>query len=92
MSNSWQIATWRFEMISALLDANLTQAQKRRIVRDRTKRAVKWPHSSQDKPIGKSTLFRWLQNYREKGFLGLMPKARKDKGLPRSDQIGRAHV
>jgi len=86
MSNPWEIATWRFEMISALLDPNLTEAQKRRIVRDRTKRAVKWPHSSEEKPIGKSTLFRWLQNYREKGFLGLMPKARKDKGLPRSDR------
>ena len=86
MSNSWEIATWRFEIISALLDPNLTEAQKRRIVRDWTKRAVKWPHSSEDKPIGKSTLFRWLQNYREKGFLGLMPKARKDKGLPRSDR------
>ena len=41
MSNSWEIATWRFEMISALLDPNLTEAQKRRIVRDWTKRAVK---------------------------------------------------
>lgn len=86
MSNPWEIATWRFEMISALLDQSLTRAQKRRIIRDRTKRAVQWPDSPEDRPIGKSTLFRWLENYREKGFLGLMPKARKDKGLPRSDR------
>jgi transposase InsO family protein len=86
MSNPWQIATWRFEMISALLDPNLTEAQKRRIIRQRTKHAVKWPNSPDDRPIGKSTLLRWLRNYREKGFLGLMPKVRKDKGLPRSDR------
>jgi transposase InsO family protein len=86
MSNPWQIATWRFEMISALLDAKLTEAQKRHIIRERTTRAVQWPNSPQKRPIGKSTLFRWLQNYREKGFLGLMPKARKDKGLARSDR------
>ena len=86
MSDPWEIATWRFEMISALLEANLTRAQKQRIIRDRTKRAVKWPYSLDERPIGKSTLLRWLKNYREKGYLGLMPKARKDKGLPRSDR------
>jgi transposase InsO family protein len=86
MSDSWQIATFRFEMISALLDPNLTEAQKRRIIRDRTQRAVQWPCSSEVRPIGRSTLFRWLQNHRENGFLGLMPKARKDKGLARSDR------
>ena len=86
MSDPWQIATWRFEMISALLNPRLTTAQKRRIIRERTTRAVKWPHSPEKRPIGKSTLFRWLKNYREKGFLGLMPKVRKDKGRPRSDR------
>ena len=86
MADSWEIATWRFEMISALLDAKLTRAQKRRIIRDRTKGAVQWPNSPQKRPIGRSTLFRWLKNYREKGFLGLMPKARKDKGLARSER------
>jgi transposase InsO family protein len=86
MSNPWEIATWRFEMISALLDAKLSSAQKQRIIRERTTRAVQWPNSPEEKPIGRSTLFRWLQNYREKGFLGLMPKSRKDKGLPRSDR------
>ena len=86
MSDPWQIATWRFEMISALLDAKLTEAQKRRIIRQRTTRAVQWPDSKKTRPIGKSTLFRWLQNYREKGFLGLMPKARKDKGMARYDR------
>ena len=86
MSDCWQIATFRFEMISPLLDPNLTEAQKRRIIRDRTQSAVQWPCSPEKRPIGRSTLFRWLQDYCEKGFLGLMPKARKDKGLARSDR------
>jgi transposase InsO family protein len=86
MPNPWEIATWRFEMISALLDAKRTQAQKRRIIHQRTTGAVKWPNSPEKRPIGRSTLFRWLKDYREKGFLGLMPKVRKDKGLPRSDR------
>ena len=86
MSDPWKIAAWRFEIISALLDPNLTEAQKRRIIRERTMRAVQWPNSPDKKPIGSSTLFQWLKHYREKSFLGLMPKVRKDKGLPRSDR------
>ena len=88
MSDPWEIATFRYEMISALLDPNLTEAQKRRIIRDRTRLAVQWACSSRKQPIGRSTLFRWLQNYRENGFLGLMPKVRRDKGRPRSDRVG----
>jgi len=86
MSDSWEIATFRFEMISPLLDPNLTEAQKRRIIRDRTRRAVQWACSNDKRPIGRSTLFRWLQDYHKKGFLGLLPKSRKDKGLSRSDR------
>jgi transposase InsO family protein len=86
MSDSWQIAAFRFEMISPLLDDKLTEAQKRRIIRDRTRRVVQWPCSPARRPIGRSTLFRWLKDYRDKGFLGLMPKVRKDKGLARSDR------
>jgi transposase InsO family protein len=86
MSDSWEIAAFRFEMISPLLDDKLTEAQKRRIIRDRTRRAVQWPCSPGKKPIGRSTLFRWLKDYREKGFLGLMPKVRKDKGVARTDR------
>lgn len=86
MSNPWQIATWRFEMISPLLDKGINKAQRRRIVRERIKCAVQWPDSDDSRPIGKSTLMRWLKDYNEQGFLGLMPKARKDKGLARSNR------
>jgi len=86
MSDSWEIAAFRFEIISPLLDDKLTEAQKRRVLCDRTRRAVQWPCSSKKRPIGRSTLFRWLKDYREKGFLALMPKVRKDKGVARTDR------
>jgi hypothetical protein len=89
MSDSWEIAAWRFEMISPLLDEKLSRAQKRRLLRERTKRAVQWPSSEDrqiEKPIGRSTLLRWLKNYREGGVVGLLPKVRKDKGLTRDDR------
>jgi transposase InsO family protein len=86
MSDSWEIAAWRFEMINPLVDDKLTEAEKRRILSDRTRKSVQWPCSSPKRPIGRSTLFRWMKDYREKGFLGLMPKVRKDKGLARTDR------
>lgn len=86
MPDDWQIATFRYEMISPLLDPKLNKAQKRRIICDRSRRAVQCPCLPDKKRIGRSTLFRWLKAYREKGFLGLMPKVRKDKGLARSDR------
>ena len=86
MSDPWKIATWRFEMISPLLDKRLGKADKQRIMRERTKRAVQWPDCADERPIGRSTLFKWMKRYREQGFLGLMPKVRNDKGRPRSER------
>ena len=77
MSDPWEIATWRFEMISALLDAKLSEAQKRRIIRERTTRAVQWPNSPDERPIGKSTLFRWLQKLPRKGLFRAYAKDQK---------------
>ena len=86
MSDPWKIATWRFEMISPVLDQSLSRAEKRRIMRQRTKCAVQWPDSPDERPIGRSTFLKWVKRYREQGFLGLMPKVRSDKGQPRSDR------
>ena len=92
MYDSWKIAYWRYEMISPLLDEKLSRQQKRRLTRERTEKNVCWPSSDGDdlapvrKPIGRSTLFRWIKDYREKGFAGLLPETRKDKGLARSDR------
>lgn len=90
MSDSWKIAHWRFEMISPLLDETLSRQRKRRLIRERTNKNVCWPSSDGDdevrKPIGRSTLFRWIKDYREKGFEGLLPQTRKDKGLARGDR------
>jgi len=73
-------------MISPMFDKSLSRAEKRRIVRERTKKNVKWPNSPSKRPIGRSTFLRWVKDYREQGFLGLMPKVRSDKGQSRSDR------
>ena len=86
MSDPWKIATWRFEMISPVLDQSLGSAEKRRIMRERTHAAVQWPDCADERPIGRSTFLKWVKRYREQGFLGLMPKVRKDKGQSRSER------
>jgi transposase InsO family protein len=86
MPDSWEIAAWRFEMISPLIDMNLSRAQRRRALRERSKQAVQWPGGGAEKPIGRSTLLRWVKNFREQGLLGLLPKVRQDKGLSREDR------
>lgn len=88
MSNPYEIATWRFEQIAPLIDPSLNRAQRRAALRERTARRVKWPTSSEDDlkkimPIPRSTLSRWIKLYREHGYQGLLPKARKDRGKPR---------
>ena len=88
MSDPWKIATFRFEMISFMFDKRLGRAERRRVMLERTQKAVQWPESQDERPIGRSTFLKWVKNYREQGFLGLMPKVRSDKGQSRSDRSG----
>ncbi len=83
MSDPYEIATWRFEQIAPLIDASLDEAQQRVALRDRLHKSVQWPHSAVQKPIPKSTLYRWLKAFREQGYQGLLPKPRSDLGRPR---------
>ncbi len=60
-------------------------------MRERTTKPVKRPwekgkrrgKKNAAKPIGKSTLYRWIAAYREHGYIGLLPKPRDDRGKPR---------
>lgn len=89
MSDSWEIAHWRFEMISPFLDESLPRQQKRRLMRERCKKRLRSEGDYEDtarESISRSTLYRWIKDYREKGFPGLLPETRKDKGRPRDDR------
>jgi transposase InsO family protein len=92
MSDPYQIAAWRFEQIAPLIDASLSEAQRRAAWRRRTRTAVEWPGGEArrrrgckpvKKPIPKSTLYRWIEAFREHGYVGLLPKPRADRGEPR---------
>ena len=92
MSNPYEIAAWRFEQIAPLVDPSLDRARLRAAVRERTSKAVEWPLSKRraergepplSKPIPRSTLLRWLRAWREKGYEGLLPKPREDRGAGR---------
>lgn len=98
MSNPYEIAAWRFEQIAPLTDPSLDRARMRVAVRERTSNAVEWPRSKRRKqrgeppllkPIPRSTLFRWLRAWRKKGYEGLLPKPREDRGAGRRPDLER---
>ncbi len=80
-----EIATWRFEMIAPLVDQSLTTAERQRLLEDRIRRSVRRPNG-EERPTGRATLYRWRKAYISKGFDGLFPKRRKDRGRPRADR------
>jgi hypothetical protein len=89
MPDRFEIATWRFEQIAPLIDASLSQTQRRVALRELSVHPVQWPLSEKRrrrgesptrKPVPKSTLQRWLEAYRREGYPGLLPKRRADRG------------
>jgi hypothetical protein len=69
--NDYEIATRRFELISFLLDPSLTDAQ----------REAAWKERCAE--VSRSTLYRWLKDFREHGYLGLRPRTRSNRGETR---------
>jgi transposase InsO family protein len=96
MADAYEIAAWRFEQIAPLLDASLTPAQKRQAVKERCRHGVLWPLSegrrlagspAKKERIARSTLHRWAKAFREKGYEGLFPRRRSDRGRPRTSDV-----
>ena len=77
--SSRQIALWRFEAIEALLDKDLSKAQQSRLIFQISRTPLRWPDGSDRRP-SRATLYRWLALYLEKGFEGLKPRPRCDRG------------
>jgi len=61
--DQFEVAVWRFEQISPLLDPTLTPGQRRRIIEANAERVVTWP-SGRETPVGISTQYTWLKRYR----------------------------
>ena len=71
MANPYDVAARRFEHIAFLIDPSLDEAQRQAAWKERTA------------SIGRSTLYRWLADYRKLGYEGLLPKPRSDRGNAR---------
>ena len=98
MTNPYEIAAWRFEQIAALTDPSLDRAHLRAALRERTSKPIEWPLSKRRrargekpklKPIPRSTLLRWLRAWREKGYEGLLPDPRSDRGTSKRNDLER---
>ena len=92
MPSPYEIALWRYEQIAFLIDPGLDEAQRRAVMKERTTRPVPRPweddgddgrHPPKARPIGRSTLYRWLAAYRAHGYAGLLPGPRADRGVAR---------
>jgi len=92
MPDPYEIATWRFEQIAPFVDPSLDRTRRRAAWRQRIRKAVEWPGAEErkrrgkqpiKKSIPKTTLYRWIDAYREHGYPGLLPKPRADRGASR---------
>jgi transposase InsO family protein len=94
MRDPWEVATWRFEQISPLLDSALSEADKRRYIRERSAQSVEWPHTGRGqpprRPISRDTLLRWLRAYEAEGIKGLLPKVPERQKTDRSRLVAYA--
>jgi transposase InsO family protein len=92
VADSYEIAAWRFEQIAPFLDPSLDPARRRNAMQERCRHRVTWPMSEarrrrgeppKEKPIARSTLHRWVKAFEKRGYAGLFPKRRQDRGQGR---------
>lgn len=92
MADKYVIAAWRFEQIAPFLDSSLDLASRSKAMRERCSHRVIWPMSDaherqgrppKNKPIPRSTIYRWVKLFEKHGYKGLFPKRREDQGQAR---------
>jgi len=84
-SKNEQIAVFRFGVIHEFVNgANLTPAEKRRLLQERCQRKWIIPYSSRTR-ISENTIYRWIRRYRNSGgkIQSLYPRKRNDRGKTR---------
>ena len=82
---SERIALFRFGVISRLIDRHLSRGERERIITEIVEGTWQIPGSPRT-TIGRSTVEKWLTQYRKSGanIESLKPQARSDKGSCRS--------
>ena len=69
------VALFRYSLIREAADSALTNAQRGRLVRALAAREHTGPHGERIR-VGRSTLDRWIRDWRAGGFDALVPSAR----------------
>lgn len=76
------IALLRLAVLGDLIHTNLKPGEQKRLLADRAERTWELPDGS-SRQYSHRTIEAWLYAYRRKGFSGLMPAERRDKGATR---------
>lgn len=74
-----EIAGFRYSLIAELTNENLSEAEIRKLIREKALRTYQIPCSAKTKITAKS-LQNWLKRFKNLGINGLMPKVRDDWG------------
>ncbi|MFC1707790.1 DDE-type integrase/transposase/recombinase [Planctomycetota bacterium] len=77
------VALWRYMVIEAALDEDLTRAGRAKLLLQISRTPLRWPRGM-DQRVSVATLYRWLKAYREGGLDALRPKRRRDRGSRRA--------
>jgi transposase InsO family protein len=77
------IALWRYEVVEAALDGDLTRAERAALLHRISRTPLRWP-SGEDRRVSVATLYRWIDAYRVGGLAALRPRPRSDRGTPRT--------
>lgn len=77
------IALFRFSVIGPLINSHLGHGELKKHIRLLSQRKYTIPGTSRHF-VGEGTISEWMSKYRDKGFDGLKPKIRNDKGKCRS--------
>ena len=79
------IALFRYGLIREAADPDLSAAERGRLVRELAGRTHRGP-DGEWRSVGRSTLDRWIRDYRAGGFDALVPKAAVSRRF-RADQV-----
>jgi putative transposase len=77
-----EIAGFRYGLISELDNPNLTQAEIKRMIREKAKRSYQIPYSLKTS-ISAKCIRKWLRDFKRQGIAGITPRTRYDKGKSR---------
>jgi putative transposase len=79
-----EVALLRYRMIAPLLDPDIKQGSRARIVKHISSQWVEHPNTKKQVQFQPETIRHWLKRYKKEGFSGLKSKIRKDKNSIKS--------